>query len=186
MAECRELPKRHQRKFSHTFLHSRTNSQRHSQHFFVSPLRSPPISLFDPTCLRSPLCCSSHRPAVPWAALLEKTTRMWSGNTQRTAAMAKMKTRLSCQSWWCCQLAVQKKFSRKFTHCPLFTPAENINTHIRILFCWSQLSMRCNILSEAETAKWQQTASVTVMSLLCIPNICTYLAIKFYLLMLHN
>lgn len=47
-----------------------------------------------------PLHCSPLRPAVLWPALSEKTTRMWSGNADRTAAMAKMKTRLSCRSWW--------------------------------------------------------------------------------------
>lgn len=70
--------------------------------------------------------------------------------------------------------------------------------------CWSQLSMQCNILNEAETptsfvfaerkahkkpkysSKWPQTASVTVMFMLCIPHICTYLAVQIYLLPLHH
>lgn len=56
------------------------------------------VSLTQLACI--PTALQRSQAGYALASLSEKTTRMWRGNTERTAAIAKMKTRLSCQSWW--------------------------------------------------------------------------------------
>lgn len=56
------------------------------------------VSLTQLACIPTALQLSQAGYAL--ASLSEKTRRTWRGNTERTAAIAKMKTRLSCQSWW--------------------------------------------------------------------------------------
>lgn len=84
--------------FSRTLWHTRTATvtvsislSRHLDHHQS-------VSLTQLACI--PTALQRSQAGYALASLSEKTTRMWRGNTERTAAIAKMKTRLSCQSWW--------------------------------------------------------------------------------------
>lgn len=88
--------------------HEHTNSQRHRQHFFVSPLRSPPIFIFDPACLHSP-CAAALSGWLRFGQLCQRKQRGCGVATQKgLLRWPKWKHAYLAKADGRCQLAVSQ------------------------------------------------------------------------------